>query len=201
MGRKPRDKQRKKDLPKTERWLLDLLPKLQDLSVHKLTMDELAGLVGKSKSTLYEYFTSKEEILLEMAKVRIKQLDAFRTSVDLNSIEVLETYIAYITLFANGISELSVQFLNEMRDYFPSVWEQIQLLNEKVITDLSGLYQRGIDEGIFKKVSLDWLIAMDTFFVSRVITDSSVFSQDQVKLNQLIEEYVDIRLNGLVEKA
>ena len=72
MGRKSIDKNRKGPQDKTDRWLVDLIPKLKDQDLASMTMNDLAKLLGKSKSTLYEYFESKEEILTRAVALRIE---------------------------------------------------------------------------------------------------------------------------------
>ena len=67
MGRKPLAKDRKPLSAKSENWFRELFPKLQDQTLHKLMLDELALLTNKNKSTLYSYFATKEEPFMSRA--------------------------------------------------------------------------------------------------------------------------------------
>ena len=67
MGRKTLVKDIKPLSAKAENWLRELFPKLLDKTLHKLTLDELAHLTNKSKSTLYSYFATKEEPFMSRA--------------------------------------------------------------------------------------------------------------------------------------
>ena len=64
MGRKSIDRSRKNITNKVNKWLEILLLNLQNKDIEKLTIDDFAILSKKSKSTIYSYFQSKEEVLL-----------------------------------------------------------------------------------------------------------------------------------------
>ena len=63
MGRKSVSRKRKAITPKVKQWLSELLIRIQFEDLKQLTMDDIARLAGTSKSTIYEYFNSKEEII------------------------------------------------------------------------------------------------------------------------------------------
>ena len=197
MGRKAKDKDRKKDLTKTKAWLMPLLPKLQEASLKDLTMDDLAEMIGKSKSTLYVYFKSKEELLIEMSNIKLRSLEDLRSQIDLSKGEVIELYSNYLTLFANSLGDISIHFLKEIKGLYPNIWALIEDLINRIMKDLKKLYEVGIREKKFKEVSLEWMLALDRFFVMEIITNAEIFPEKSLRLEKLIKEYLEIRLDGL----
>lgn len=197
MGRKPLQKARKTDPAKTEPWLELLLPKLQTLDVQALTMDDFARLIGKSKSTLYEYFPSKEILLLEGVQIRLRALEELRAMIDFSQGDIKTLYINYITLISNVVADVSISFLDAIEKDFPIIWTEILATMQGIIEDLTQLYTIGMERQEFKKTSIPWLIEMDRFFVTKLIHDSKLWSDQPMTLDQLIQEYVDIRLYGL----
>jgi len=77
MGRKSTNKDRKELSPKMEKWVDSLISKLQGEDISKLTLDDIATKSNISKSTIYEYFATKESIIETMVKRRIEDLDQF----------------------------------------------------------------------------------------------------------------------------
>jgi AcrR family transcriptional regulator len=199
MGRKPTSKARKSDPTKTDAWLEALLPKLQSVDLQALTMDDIADLIGKSKSTVYEYFPSKETLLLEGVQIRLRALSRLRKMIDFTEGEVTILYINYITLIANVVADISISFLEAIEQGFPKIWKEILASMQSIIDDLTLLYQIGIERQDFKKVSAEWLIELDRFFVTQIINDAKLWSHKPITLDQLIKEYLDIRLHGLLK--
>ena len=102
MGRKSTEKLRKSKQEKIDAWMLELLPKMQAYSPQKITMDQLAALIGKRKSTIYEYFSSKEEVILYAAQLRIKQLSHYRELIDWEAADVRSVYTMLMELICKG---------------------------------------------------------------------------------------------------
>lgn len=197
MGRKPLQRTRKSDPEKTTAWLELLLPKLQTADLKALTMDDIAGLIGKSKSTVYEYFPSKEILLLEGVRIRLDALSALRTMIDFREGDIKTLYVNYITLISNVVADVSISFLEAIEKDFPVIWTEILANMQGIIDDLTQLYEIGIERQDFKKVSVALLIEIDRFFVTKLINDTKLWSDESIGLEQLIHEYLAIRLDGL----
>ncbi len=197
MGRKPLQRARKSDPEKTTAWLELLLPKLQAADLKALTMDDIAQLIGKSKSTVYEYFPSKEILLLEGVRIRLNTLTALRAMIDFKEGDIKTLYVNYITLIANVVADVSISFLEAIENDFPVIWTEILANMQGIIDDLTQLYEIGIERQDFKKVSVALLIEIDRFFVTKLINDTKLWSDEPIGLEQLIHEYLEVRLAGL----
>ncbi len=196
MGRKSKNRQRKSRTEKTEAWMWTLLPKLQDQDLDKLTMDELSTYIGKSKSTVYEYFQTKEEIILYLAQVVMSPLAEKLFSENLKRSSYQEEYIHIIEVLGRGLSGVSTHLLDQMKRNFPGVWDAIDGFINHVLNKISKIYKHGMEAGEFQVYNIDLLLALDRHFVSSIITDASdnlLYEQ----VNFLIEEYLNLRLNGL----
>ncbi len=56
-----------------------------------------------------------------------------------------------------------------------------------------------MSEGIYTKTSIELLINIDKIFVLQVVTNFSLFNDQKYTLSQLIREYLNLRLNGLLK--
>ncbi len=196
MGRKSKDRPRKPRTEKTEAWMWTLLPKVQDIDLDKLTMDELSAYIGKSKSTIYEYFQTKEEILLYLAQVVMEPLaeELFNSSNKGSSSK--DEYIHVIEVLGRGLAGVSTHLLEQMKGNFPTVWMAIDNFIILVLDKISKIYKSGMNAGEFQKYNIDLLLALDRHFVSSIITHASD-SIPYEQVNLLIEEYLNLRLGGL----
>ena len=196
MGRKSIDKNRKGPQAKTDRWLADLIPQLREQDLASLTMNDLAKLLGKSKSTLYEYFESKEEILTRAIALRIERIAAYRELLDETHSEP-EVYRSVLEFLCEQISDISIQLLEQVQIHFPDIWQHIDQFLQLIITDLGALYERGMAKGVFRPTSIRLLTRLDQFFVTQIITDLTFKEEQGVSLDQLVRYYLELRFSGI----
>lgn len=199
MGRKAVLKKRKPITNKVKNWLSDLLIKIQYENLEDLTIDDLAKLAGISKSTVYEYFKSKEEILSAACETKVEVLVNELALLRDETISTNELYEKFVELFANGTSDISIGFLQSIKKYYPNAWVLIESFIESYLDLLKMQYTKGMSEGIYTKTSIELLINIDKIFVLQVVTNFSLFNDKAYTLSQLIREYLNLRLNGLLK--
>jgi predicted DNA-binding protein YlxM (UPF0122 family) len=199
MGRKAVLKKRKPITNKVKNWLSDLLIKIQYENLEDLTIDDLAKLAGISKSTVYEYFKSKEEILCAACETKVEVLVNELALLRDENISTNELYEKFVELFANGTSDISIGFLQSIKKYYPNAWVLIESFIESYLDLLKMQYTKGMSEGIYTKTSIELLINIDKIFVLQVVTNFSLFNDKTYTLSQLIREYLNLRLNGLLK--
>ena len=200
LGRKAIRKPRKEITKKVNAWLAELLIKLQEEPLAELTIDDLASLANKSKSTIYQYFQTKEDILLAACQTRIQQLsNTIFIEID-HSQGLLPKYKQMVEAFIDGISDISISFLEGIKKHYPIAWAAIDSFTDKFVKLLSELYQQGMKEGLFANISLELLAQLDKHFVSQIVTDPSLFVNKPITLSQLVKDYLTLRLTGLMQK-
>lgn len=193
MGRKSVEKTRKPLSPKMKRWLDNLIPLLLNKDLSQLTIDDIATLTKKSKSTIYEYFESKQDIIYTAVEQRIAKLDDLPKPSDGES--VLLTYNSLIEWLIKHLDDISFSFLNQLENNFEHSWELINEFMNRLLQTLKNLYAQGIKQGVFRSVSLEILVDLDEFFITKWLSRED---KDQT-IDKMILDYVDIRLNGIIQ--
>jgi len=199
MGRKSIEKIRKRPTPKVNAWLATLLIDIQDADLGMLTMDDLVRISGKSKSTFYTYFERKEDVLLAACQTRIYAILYDLGKVEFGTDDVSIIYKQLIEIFANGTSGIRLSFLQSIRKYYESIWEEIEVLTDTYVGMLSGLYSRGISLGIYRDFSVELLTTMDKLFVIEIVTNSALFTDEKYSVSDLVRDYLNLRLDGLLK--
>lgn len=195
MGRKALEKDRKPLSPKAQIWVRELFPKLQNKSLEKLTLDDIASLINKSKSTIYTYFTTKEEIFDTTVIMILNDLEGAVLKEVPEDRSVKDLYAEVLIQISTGISGMSIQFVEEIKLYYPTVWQTIRSFIDRLIGSFRKLYERGMETGEFKSYNIDLLMAMDYHFVLSIMTDSQQFKD--LSLNDLVTQYLDLRIRAL----
>ena len=197
MGRKALDKPRKALSPKVEAWVRELYLNLQDKDLAKLTLDELAVLVNKSKSTIYSYFTTKEEIYRTCLELVLQDMEP-AIYVELPEDCTMESlYGNALIKISAGINGMSIHFLSQIQSQFPAVWQVVEAFIDRLIDSFHMIYARGMESGEFHTFNTDLLMAMDRHFVLSIITDTSRFDKHKLSLNDLVTEYLELRIRAL----
>ncbi len=200
MGRKSMSKKRKGLTSKTNKWLSDLLEGLQFENLEQLTMDDIARIAGKSKSTIYEYFESKEEILQAACHTRTKVLTESIINVRQQKLDTVKLYGHLIEIFAEGTTGISLTFLQNIKQHFPKAWSEINEFTDSFVELLKDHYKKGIEEGVYNSVSIELLGSIDKLFIIQVVTNPSIFSDEKYTVSSLVRDYLNLRLNGLLKR-
>lgn len=200
MGRKALSRKRKSITPKINIWLGELLLRLQYEDLDKLTMDDIASLGGKSKSTIYEYFESKEDIFLAACQTRITLLVESGLNKAQQDSSTVERYERLVEIFAEGTAGISFYFLQSVKQNYPKAWEVIEAFINNYIDLLKEQYQQGMAEGTFNPISIELLGFLDKLFVTQVVTNPDFFSDKEYTISNLVRDYLNLRLNGLLKK-
>ena len=132
MGRKSLSRDRRKINKKVKAWLNKLLVRLQHEDLDKLKMDDLAKLAGRSKSTIYEYFESKEEILIAVCQVKTESLSRSILDIRIQGLDTNEQYRKLVKNFAEGTEEISISFLQDIKEHFPRACADIERVGARV---------------------------------------------------------------------
>ncbi|WP_109298707.1 TetR/AcrR family transcriptional regulator [Aquimarina sp. AU474] len=199
MGRKSISRNRKEKSKKVEKWTQAILPKLKHADLGSLTMDDLAILMNKSKSTIYQYFTTKEEIFEYITEVRINRLYEYKNEITQEIVQLDYRYSTLVNILTEGAKDISAFYLRQLQKYYPTAWKIIEDFLFSLLQDLKQFYIYGIESKQFKPVSTELLIKMDEFFILRLITDDTFFNQSKETLESTIKDYMFLKFEGLMK--
>ena len=198
MGRKALERKRKVPSKKVNIWLAELLIVLQEKNLEKLTIDDIAILASKSKSTIYEYFESKEDVILAACQTRVSVLSELILKNEEFQGNSIEKYKYLVESFIDILTGISISFLHQIRHHYPSSWKLINELTDNFIDLLSEYYRSGMKEGLYQPVSIELLSHLDKYFVTTIVTDKALFSDTDYSLSELVKDYLNLRLTGLL---
>ncbi|WP_108802574.1 TetR/AcrR family transcriptional regulator [Aquimarina sp. Aq107] len=200
MGRKSIHRERKDKTKKVEQWTQAILPKLSTMPLGELTIDDLAVLMNKSKSTIYQYFVTKEEIFEYITQVRIDRLKAYKNEISGELSTINYHYETLAKILAEGVKDISPFYLKQLQIHYPTAWSIVNDFLQGLLKDLKHFYVLGIENKMFKTVSPELLIKLDEYFIMQLITDHTFFNNNQQTLESAIKEYMYIKFEGLVSR-
>lgn len=132
---------------------------------YRVSMDSLVAEVRTSKSTIYKFFPSKEDLVqavLENINSEINtNLEAIIEDTEKNFQEKL---IAVTRYTGKILTRVSQEFLTDLRLHTPDLWESYQSMRQARLEHLYGrLFRNGVSEGIIRRdIPQDFLLLVYT---------------------------------------
>ncbi len=179
-----------------------LLNRLEDLfvqfGVRNLTMDEVASHLGISKKTLYQWFSSKNELVLKVLGHHISKEKATCLQHASSASNAIEEMLIVLEYNSREFARMRSNIIYELQKYHPEAWQLIQRFQHdfmlKVIRDN---IERGRREGVYRlDFNIDVIIRLHLGTVMNLF-DPTLFPDDQFTRPGLFREYMLYHLHGL----
>lgn len=162
--------------------------------LRRFTMDDIAEDLRISKKTLYQYFSSKKELIKEVVDGAVeleKQItDEALAGVD-NWFDKLDSVLS-VHIYNN----LPYSRLDEITRYFPEERISIKRIIEYKVKVLRELLQQGLEEGRLRgDINLQIVIlALEKVFF--IPTDEEFLKQNDLTVNQLLQQLKTVFFYG-----
>jgi len=171
-------------------------------TVSRVTADEIASYAGMSKKTLYNHFSSKEELEREVflhfihdIRLQIGRLAEEDTDF-LHKLQNLMRIITHVT----GI--LSDRLIEDLQQNKRELWRMID--EERHISFVEGvtpIFHQGQQQGFIRN-NIDIPFVMEMLYQNiRIISDSEFIRASSRSLAELAPLMLDIFMNGIMEKG
>ena len=116
--------------------------------IRSVKMDDIANELKISKRTLYEIYSNKEELLLEVVR-RDKQREKRRLDeIGRTGSNVINIIIEICRFRLEEFSQINPLFFEEIHKY-PELLAYVRRVHDEREIDAHAFIQRGIDEGLF----------------------------------------------------
>ena len=175
----------------------------QKYGIDKTTMDDIAGEVGKGKSTLYYYYTSKEEVFYAVVnKEKDEVIQSIKKTIShlKSPSEQLKTFfLSHFNELKNKINLYSVILQGNVKKHMDlfgriqkeSLSSEVEMIKEILL--------KGIKNGEFKNIKEKDCedIAIICVTVIQGLDSSIIFFKDEAQKELRIETATDIFIKGL----
>ncbi len=171
------------------------------LGFKSVTMDEIAEKMAISKKTIYAHFKNKTDLVSESTMYMFDVIcDGIDCIVESNKNPIEELYeIKKFVMVHLKNDKSSPQY--QLQKYYPEIHSALKLKHFEQVHDCMLLnVNRGIEQGLYRQ-------NLDVEFVSRIyflgingVKDDALFPPDRFPKEQLMEDYLEYHLRGVVTK-
>mgnify|MGYP006340470591 FL=1 len=118
--------------------------------IKNVKMDDVAAELGISKRTLYELFSDKEELLLDVVKLHRKEMKNYMISVAEKAENVLEIIMSFYIRTTEDFQTTNILFFEEIKKY-PQVTKFLEDGRKENAVSAVAFYKKGVEQGIFRE--------------------------------------------------
>jgi AcrR family transcriptional regulator len=169
----------------------------------KTTMNEIASDSGISKTTLYEYFDSKEKLVEEISQIAINEMK--RLIKELNSqlydnknLDLITSLKKVIHFTGNKFAGANPVFEDDIRRSAPIIYQEIIKLNDDLREVARLMLKYGVDNELIRKdISLRVAVEVIMNINKNVIEYSNMENQSFFSESEIYDTTTKIVLQGL----
>lgn len=170
--------------------------KINLYGLKKFTIDEIAAELKISKKTIYKYFKSKDEIILEYFKTTISSDKESVEKTLHGSGEFLEKI--HEIVYSNHKYKLPVKLLNEAKLFYSNEWNEIEELKKYKLNAMKEILERASLEGKIKSDINFAVLCKMLEKISDTFVDYEFLIANKLKTTEAIDEALNIILFGIM---
>ncbi|WP_433745762.1 TetR/AcrR family transcriptional regulator [Falsibacillus pallidus] len=163
-----------------------------------MTIQELADLMNISRASLYNYFSSKEDVIMELTNYCLTYIeDAGETILN----EDLPYPIRLQKVFEQAVFSAfytSTIYLNDLKKSCTSLYEQKIISRKKQMDAARQFYHKGMEAGVFHKLNPSILIMQDEVVLEKML-NTSYLAQEGLSLKQALFDYYEAKKIQIVK--
>ncbi len=119
--------------------------------VKSVTMDEIASQLGVSKKTIYQYFSDKDELVLEVANSVISYTQTCCNDHSIHSENAIEELFYAMKFGQQMFQEISPAMLFDLEKHHPQAHRNfLKYKNDYMLKVIEKNLLRGIEEGLYR---------------------------------------------------
>ncbi len=198
MGRKPINKSRVDDKEIKLEWLQKFLPLFNQFGFREFTMEQIAGKLGTSKSTIYKFFKSKEQIVSELIMLKLEEIGNYEKYLFDKTQAYNFRFLEAMEIATKGLTNISATFMKDIQIAYPAKWTLILQFKQTALQRLSDFYKEGIETGYINSVfNPDVLVKFDDMILT-AITNPLYLEKEKLELSELFHQYFLLKSQGVL---
>ncbi len=198
----PNLKVRRRNMELREKILLGTLQAFNKKGL-KFTMDDICGILGISKKTIYTVFRDKEELFLAMVDYLFDTIkESEQKVVNDESLTTVEKIHGILGVLPEGYREVNFQQLYLLKDKYPNTYKQVEKRLETGWETTIALLEQGMEEGVIQPIKIPILKMMMEATLEQFF-QRDILIRNNISYAEALDEVVNILMNGIVltEKA
>ncbi|MDQ0233441.1 TetR/AcrR family transcriptional regulator [Metabacillus malikii] len=160
------------------------------------TTSELATNLGVSKRKIYEYFSSKEQIIEVIINQLIMEIKEKEKDIAQNeNLHLIEKVRQILCCTPEQFEVMDMRLLSELKKHYYKQWETLDYFLKKEWSVVMQLMEQGIDDGLIRPINLQVFIDLYLGAINQIY--EPITSQSRQTFREKLHAIMDILLNGI----
>lgn len=169
------------------------------MSGMRFTVDNITERMGISKKTIYEHFSSKEEIIQTIVERILKETDEKTNNIIADQTLTLIEKVKNLMLVLPEYYQIYDRpVLEGMKRYYPDLWQNINDSLQEDWEELEQIIEEGIKQGEVESNYSTVVIMKVLIEAFNTTFDQGFFYQNNITVNEALTQIVDILLYGII---
>jgi AcrR family transcriptional regulator len=172
-----------------DQYLNKIKPVIRRTRFSQLKIDDIAKHMDISKVTLYKHFSSKDEIIEQVVEYGIQYLQQADTVVYDDSVSYIDRFQKTFLESLIGVIYISDLFLQDLKEFYPRLFENISIAQQNRIKNLQSFFQSGMDKKIFNRMHAALSLVQDDATLRRIMEPTFSIQWYDLTLKQAVMEF------------
>ncbi|WP_281165099.1 TetR/AcrR family transcriptional regulator [Liquorilactobacillus sicerae] len=179
--------------------LLAVQSLIQQYGIRKFTLDQVASFLHISKKTIYNHFSSKDQIITLYVKQIIDSNYAKVKNLTTSDLPFLAKIRAIIR--EEHSYKLPVSSLEDIKNYYPELWNEIQEVKNFNIKCVNQLLSEAQQSGFLKQEIDTDLLSSLIEKIGELVIDPDFLIKHQITSSKLLDKIINTTLYGLISDS
>jgi AcrR family transcriptional regulator len=111
---------------------------------YKIPVDDIASLLKMSKKTIYKHFTTKEDLVREVAYLFIKTHSSNISNIINSEYNAVEKLFHIFKYMGNMLININEKWFSDIQTQAPEIWTDIEVFRSRFMTqNISKIIEQG----------------------------------------------------------
>lgn len=169
---------------------------------NRVTMDEMASLLGMSKKTVYECFPSKDKLVDAVLERHISTAMRRYAEIMNSPTEYVDKLYNVLCLIGGSLSQMSKRFHDDVHRLRPDLWRTMEDIRRLTLfADFMKFIDHGVERGVVRND-----IHRDVFLFAYISSWQSILSSDllireSLSANDALRSLTQLVLDGMLTES
>lgn len=161
----------------------------------RFTMSDLAKRLSISKSSLYEYFSSKDELVTTILDMILKDLRERQAEIYKSGLSLTEKLQAVLTVTSHTFEPFHNRVYDDLRLAYPEQWKKVAAFRQESMECLTELLMQGMAAASIRHVNLG---IIQHILKSTDFSNYYFLKEINMTYPNAVAAFLDIMLYGMV---
>lgn len=167
--------------------------------IRSVTMDDLSRELGMSKKTLYNYFSSKTELVKKAVLHHIEEEEQMLKSIKDQKVDAIQEMLLITGHVREMLKNFKPTIIYDLKKYYKPSWKMMESLHSDfVYSATSHNIEKGKKEGLYRKEVNSTVVArFYTTMTINIVEDTKITSLG-LHVPEIFQAFMDYHLHGIM---